>query len=92
MREIEYTNQFLRDYKRERKGAHSMHLDLKLTEIIDSLITNKPLARKFQDHPLKGEYAGARECHLRPDLLLIYILEGSAALKLVRLGSHSELF
>ena len=92
MREIEYTNQFLRDYRREQKGPRSTHLDLKLTEVIDSLITNKPLARKFQDHALKGEYIGARECHLRPDLLLIYILEGSAALKLVRLGSHAELF
>jgi mRNA interferase YafQ len=92
MREIEYTNQFFRDYKREQKGANSTHLDMKLAEVIDSLIANKPLARKFQDHALKGEYAGARECHLRPDLLLIYIFEGASALKLVRLGSHSELF
>jgi mRNA interferase YafQ len=46
---------------------------------------------QFRDHPLKGGYAGCRECHLRPDLLLIYI-QSATELKLVRLGSHSELF
>ena len=92
MLEIEYTNQFLKDYKRESKGALSGTLDSKLTEIIDLLCSSKTLARKFHDHALKGDYAGTRECHVRPDLLLIYTSESPATLKLIRLGSHSELF
>ena len=46
---------------------------------------------QFRDHPLKGGYDGCREFHLRPDLLLIYI-QSATELKLVRLGSHSEMF
>lgn len=92
MLEIEYTNQFLKDYKRESKGSLSATLDSKIGEIIDLLCSSKTLPRKFHDHPLKGEYTGTRECHVRPDLLLIYSSDSPATLKLIRLGSHSELF
>lgn len=74
MREIDYSSQFERDYKRESKSS-----DL-------------PLPRKHQDHALKGEYVGTRECHVKPDLLLIYFKMDKTLLTLVRLGSHSELF
>ena len=56
------------------------------------LATNQPLPEKFKDHALTGEYTHHRECHLRPDLLLIYKLPDGHTLRLVRLGSHSELF
>lgn len=50
------------------------------------------LPDKYRDHGLTGEYTEHRECHLKPDLLLIYKKPDDATLRLVRLGSHSELF
>jgi len=50
-----------------------------------------PLDEKYKDHMLKGEYASFRECHVKPDLLLVYKID-SNVLKLVEIGSHSELF
>jgi len=88
MREIVYTSQFKRDYK---KRSREKGLDELLEGVIDALASNEPLAGKFRDHPLKGGYAGCRECHLKPDLLLIYV-QTPDELRLVRLGSHSELF
>jgi mRNA interferase YafQ len=88
MRSISHTSQFKRDY---RKRARDAGLDDLLGQIIDLLVAGRPLEPKFRDHPLKGGFAGCRECHLRPDLLLIYI-QSATELKLVRLGSHSGLF
>ena len=56
------------------------------------LVTDQAVPKKYQDHSLLGEYSDYRECHLRPDLLLIYHRPDDASLRLVRLGSHSELF
>jgi mRNA interferase YafQ len=50
------------------------------------------LAASYHDHSLTGEWTGCRECHIKPDLLLIYKKEGNDKLILARLGSHSELF
>ena len=88
MRSISHTGQFKRDYK---KRSRDPGLDGLLTLTIENLAAGIPLDAKFRDHPLKGGYQGCRECHLRPDLLLIYI-QTDMELKLVRLGSHSELF
>ncbi|MEN9469431.1 MAG: hypothetical protein RL630_1164 [Verrucomicrobiota bacterium] len=88
MRSISHTSQFKRDYK---KRAHEFGLDDLLGQTLDLLAAGSLLKPKFRDHPLKGGYAGCRECHLRPDLLLIYI-QSATELKLVRLGSHSDLF
>jgi mRNA interferase YafQ len=92
MREIDYSNQFERDYKRESKSAKNTDLDSKLEVIIDLLSSDFSLPRKERDHALKGEFIGTRECHVKPDLLLIYFKSGKTLLTLVRLGSHSELF
>ena len=59
--------------------------------IIDHLAQGAALDPKFRDHALKGGYAGCRECHIKPDLLLIYE-QTPEELRLIRLGSHSELF
>ena len=88
MREIVPTGQFKRDYKKRSREAG---LDDLLTVILDMLIAGDVLPAKFRDHPLKGGYAGCRECHLKPDLLLIYVLT-SDEVRLIRLGSHSDLF
>ena len=92
MREIDYSSQFERDYKRESKSSENRDLEEKLELIIDFLSSDLPLPRKHQDHALKGEYVGTRECHVKPDLLLIYFKTDKTLLTLVRLGSHSELF
>jgi len=55
------------------------------------LLNTIPLDEKYFDHYLKGKYEGFKECHLKPDLLLIYSIEYEI-LKLVDIGSHSELF
>jgi mRNA interferase YafQ len=88
MRQIVHTSQFKRDY---RKRSRERGLDELLMNVIDLLSAGNPLPPKLRDHPLKGGYAGCRECHLKPDLLLIYVLTQDE-LRLVRLGSHSELF
>ena len=92
MREIEFTTQFQKDFKRERKNSRHKDLDEVLAAVVDILLAEKQLARKYLDHPLKGDYADCRECHLKPDLLMIYSKSGKSVLSLIRLGSHSELF
>jgi len=91
MRTIEHTTQFRRDYKRERKGPLGQRLEGLLDDVAEMLALDRPLPPRFRDHPLTGEWRDFRDCHLRPDLVLIYRKAGSTVLQLVRLGSHSEL-
>jgi mRNA interferase YafQ len=60
--------------------------------VIEMLAQDAPLMEKHRDHALTGDYTNHRECHLKPDLLLIYKKPEDATLRLVRIGSHSELF
>jgi mRNA interferase YafQ len=91
MRTIERTAQFKRDYKREARGQHRSDLETCLLAVLRLLIADKPLPAKYRDHPLIGEWADHRDCHIKPDLVLIYRLPDRETLQLVRLGSHSEL-
>jgi mRNA interferase YafQ len=90
MRTIETTTRFRRDYKREKKGQHGRRLDALLRQVVDLLAADEPLPVRYGDHPLAGEWNDHRDCHLRPDLILIYRKAGADTLQLVRLGSHSE--
>jgi mRNA interferase YafQ len=91
MREIERTTRFRRDYKREIKGRHGATLEANLLAVLLALVADEPLAERYRDHPLSGDWAGFRDCHIRPDLVLIYEKPDDTTLRLVRLGSHSEL-
>jgi len=91
MRRIERTGQFKRDYKREAGGPHRATLETALIEIVNALANDRPLAERHRDHPLGGDWKDYRDCHLRPDLVLIYRKPDVQRLQLVRLGSHSEL-
>ena len=91
MRTIERTNQFKRDYKRESKGRHRDVLGKELVILAQALANNETLAPRYRDHPLTGDWQDHRDCHLKPDLVLIYRLPDEATIQLVRLGSHSEL-
>lgn len=92
MRTIERTNIFRRDFKREKAGRHERDIDILLSTVISLLTKDKALPEKNRDHGLGGEWLDHRECHLKPDLLLIYRKPHPGVLQLVRLGSHSELF
>jgi mRNA interferase YafQ len=91
MRKIKYTNQFKRDYKREKAGRHHKTLDDELRHLINLLLSDSTLEQRYKDHPLKGEWKDHRDCHVRPDLVLIYSKPDNKSLILVRLGSHVEL-
>ena len=91
MRTIERTGQFKRDYKREAKGHRGKGLDDALLSVLRFLVANKPLPAKYRHHGLVGEWADHRDCHIKPDLVLIYRRPDAQTLQLVRLGSHSEL-
>lgn len=91
MRRIERTSQFKRDYKREAKGQHREVLAEGFPPIVKALANDEPLAEKHRDHALTGEWKDHRDCHVKPDLVLIYRKPDKEALQLVRLGSHSEL-
>lgn len=92
MRRIERTSTFRRDFKREKSGQHRRDIDSLVSGIVSLLAEDKTLSEKNRDHGLSGEWRDHRECHFRPDLLLIYRKPDAQALQLVRLGSHSELF
>lgn len=92
MRELEQPSEFKRDYKREKKGQHRATLVADVGAVIQALASDTPLDTKYRDHDLSGSWAGYRECHVKPDLLLIYRKSGADILRLARLGSHSELF
>ena len=91
MRRIERTSRFKRDYKRESRGRHGTHLDAILAPVVQALANDRPLEPRHHDHALSGNWGDFRDCHLKPDLLLIYQKSGADTLRLVRLGSHAEL-
>lgn len=92
MRTIDRSSAFKRDYKRETKGRHRATLDDDLKSVLLVLATDEPLDVCYRDHDLSGDWVNYRECHIKPDLLLIYRKLDSDTLRLARLGSHSELF
>jgi mRNA interferase YafQ len=92
MRTIEQTTAFRRDFKREKRGQYRRDLDSALSGVLSLLVEDSPLPEKSRDHGLGGEWRDHRECHLKPDLLLIYRKPDAEVLQLVRMGSHSELF
>jgi mRNA interferase YafQ len=91
MRTIRRTTAFKRDYKREKRGRHHGTLDADLEQVINLLAAGTPLPERFQDHPMRSTGGRQRNCHVRPDLVMIYSRQDPRYLDLVRLGSHSEL-
>jgi len=84
----EFTSQLKRDYRLSAKRSLDMPL---IDTLILSLAEGKPLDEWHKDHPLRGEYAGCRECHIQPDWLLVYrIVEETIVF--VRTGTHSDIF
>ena len=91
MRAIERTSRFKRDYKRESRGHYRRDLDERLAAIVRALASDEPLEPRHRDHALSGPWADFRDCHIRPDLVLIYEKPDAHTIRLVRMGSHAEL-
>jgi mRNA interferase YafQ len=91
MRTINFSNSFRRDFKRELKGRFGPILDDEIRNIVEILANDQLLPPRYRDHALIGDWRDHRDCHIRPDLVLIYRKPDETTLELVRLGSHSEL-
>ncbi|MCK9305769.1 MAG: type II toxin-antitoxin system YafQ family toxin [Bacteroidales bacterium] len=88
--EVKATGQFKKDYKVMQKRGAKIEL---LHDIIALLQQGVPLRERYRDHPLSGTYTGHRECHIKPDWLLVYYIEKHIlVLTLTRTGTHSDLF
>ncbi len=88
--EVKYTTAFKKSYKLMKKRG----LDLnELDKVVDTLREGKTLDERYRDHALTGNFVGFRECHIKPDWLLVYLVEDNIlTLTLVDTGSHSDIF
>ena len=77
MRMIDRSSAFKRDYKREARGPRRATLDEAFMPVLAALATDQPLDARYRDNDLSGDWAGYRECHVKPDLLLIYRSQAS---------------
>ncbi len=90
MLKLNVTSQFKRDIKLISKRGYNLAL---LESVIDILLKEETLPPKYLDHALTGNYIGFRECHIKPDWLLIYAVDaGHLTLTASRTGTHSDLF
>ena len=92
MLKVEFSGQFKRDYKLAiKRGCNPKKLEM----VIGLLRNEQPLPDVYRDHALTNSrnYKGMRECHIEPDWLLVYkVYRDTLILKLIRTGSHSDLF
>ena len=88
MRTIRYSGQFKKDVKLLAKRGYTME---KLRAVIEKLVNEEKLETRYKDHALQGKFAGARDCHIQPDWLLIYAVVDDE-LRLIRTGTHADLF
>ena len=94
MREIRRRSEFKRNFRQKYRGMYSSVLveGGEFDQVVIKLANDIPLEPKYRDHALHGKLEGSRECHIRPDLLLVYTYEGDYLILLEMLGSHAELF
>ena len=88
--DVKPSNQFKKDLKLAAKRGYKIEL---LTEIIKKLANGEVLEPKYKDHQLSGNFGFYRECHIQPDWLLIYEIDGEQLILILsRTGTHSDLF
>jgi mRNA interferase YafQ len=87
---LKYSSRFKKDLK---SYEHEKIVLIELEKVLDILVCGGVLPKKNNSHPLIGEFYGCFECHIRPDILLIYKIEKSELMVLLlRIGSHSDIF
>lgn len=90
---VRRTKQFERSFKRISRSGVKSKIKKEVAGVIDLIASGRTLAAKYKDHKLTGDHAQYRECHIRPDLLLIYYIEKEIlVLVLFDIGSHAQLF
>ena len=89
MKTIRKTTQFKKDFKRYSKDINKVKA---LFAIVEKLANGESIPAEYSPHPLKGRWKNHMECHVQDDYLLIWYDKEKDVIKLVRLGSHSELF
>lgn len=90
MYQIKFTTAYKKSYKLMKKRGYDLSL---LDEAVDMLRQGKKLASRYKDHELSGNFRGFRECHIKPDWLLVYLVENDiCTLTLVDTGTHSDIF
>lgn len=90
MYQVRFTTAFKKSYKLMKKRGMDISA---LDTVIDLLRQGKQLDAKYRDHGLTGNFIGFRECHIKPDWLLVYLIENDIlTLTLVDTGSHSDIF
>ncbi|HIQ96328.1 MAG TPA: type II toxin-antitoxin system YafQ family toxin [Candidatus Limivivens merdigallinarum] len=89
-----YTVKFTTAYKKSYKLMKKRGLDLSLLDnVVDMLRQGRQLDAKYRDHELSGKLKGFRECHIKPDWLLVYLIENDIlTLTLVETGTHADIF
>ena len=99
MRFVREPRPYKKDFQREERGQYRFAIRDELPDVIAMLAADLNLPVKYRDHALTGDWVGRRECHIKPDLLLVYMkIDGVSfedkigELRLIRLGSHSEIF
>jgi mRNA interferase YafQ len=91
MLEFDTSTQFRKDYGRLTKSSRYPDFEARFQILVSLLLSEEPLPARYKEHKLIGKYVGCHECHLAPDLMLIYKY-GSKYVQLVRLGTHADLF
>ncbi len=90
MYQVKFTTIYKKSYKQMKRRGLDLSL---LDEVVELLRQGKRLDEKYRDHGLSGSFAGFRECHIKPDWLLVYLIENDVmTLTLVDTGSHSDIF
>ena len=90
MRTFSRTSQFRKDVRRAERRGKDM---AKLKAMLERLMDGEPLPPEYRDHPLRGDFAGSRDCHIESDWVLIYTLtEQGTQVRFERTGTHSDLF
>ena len=91
MYKLRYAKRFRKDLRKRVKDTRFPLQELQ--DIVGTIAKGSALDITYRNHRLSGDWTGCYECHVRPDLLLIYrIREKEYVVELLRLGSHAELF
>ncbi|NQZ08491.1 MAG: type II toxin-antitoxin system YafQ family toxin [Algicola sp.] len=87
---LEISKRFKKSLKKYKNNKTVLQ---ELTQVLDYLVNQTNLPEKYRDHELTGNKKGIRECHVKPDtLLLYYVIDEKGVLRLYDLGSHSDMF